>query len=75
MLAYRTLQLPKLLGFRLPSEDGSVDVLKGVSTGPPHEYSFAIFFPFENRTGTDAQFTTDLSWHGYLTLGCDSRLR
>jgi hypothetical protein len=43
-------------------------VLGGIAAGSPDHDRLSLFLPFQDRTGTYAESSTDLGGHGDLTL-------
>jgi hypothetical protein len=55
-------------------EKSLMDVYRTETPGSPDNDDFAFFSPFQYRTGSNAEFSADFQWHGYLSLGSDSRM-
>jgi hypothetical protein len=44
-------------------EHSSMDFLGTVTSSPPDNDGFTLFFPFEDGTGTDSEFSAYFEWH------------
>jgi hypothetical protein len=56
-------------------EKSLMNVFRTETPSSPDNDDFAFFSPFQYRTGPDAELSAYFHWHGYLSLGSDSRMR
>src|SRR5580700_5940683 len=69
-------QLIKSSRFRLPCPKYRlVNIGGGEASRATHNDVAAIFLPFQNGTGTDAEFSAYVHWDGNLSLRRNLRLR